>query len=483
MSELHQVYLNLISHKGDLLGNILKAMQYLQIRGDISEMSSFFESPADDVHKKSLNRVCLLTTELPPRELFRYLKWIEERIGPNDRNSNGSPTIQAEILLFDDLVLDADEFTIPHPRLHENASMLTPLAEIVPEKIIHPQSGATAREMLAAVKKNGLKKLDLGRPLNLVEDAQQAKPAISMSLSRVGVANLSRIILISSKGRIIPFQAELDLFADLTCHQAGIHMSRFSDDLEEIVLEFSSEPSPDIESLAERLAVQALKSQQAVYTEVHIRGKSTLQKTTPVTGKSIHEVFTLIGIAAASKGRVRRLVGVETEGVTACPCAQGMMRSHYNNILQAEGYSEAESDRILSLLPAPSHNQRGRGTLIVGSREHVQAEHLVHIVEASMSSEIYELLKRPDEFMVVNRAHMNPRFVEDVVREMLRNVVDVFTSLPDESFVLARQINFEGIHKHDAYAERYGLLGEIRGELNNGPPLTRHTTLQDWLRE
>ena len=110
------------------------------------------------------------------------------------------------------------------------------------------------------------------------------------------------------------------------------------------------------------------------------------------------------------------------------------------------------------------------------------AENLVHIVEASMSSETYELLKRPDEFMVVNKAHHNPRFVEDVVREMLLNVVEVFTFLPDDSFVLAKQVNYEGIHKHDAYAERYSLLGNIRAELNQNRPLYRHTSLYDWLR-
>jgi GTP cyclohydrolase-4 len=137
---------------------------------------------------------------------------------------------------------------------------------------------------------------------------------------------------------------------------------------------------------------------------------------------------------------------------------------------------------VLSVLPIASHNQRGRGTLMIGSEQRVPAANLVHIAEASMSSETYELLKRPDEFFVVNKAHRNPRFVEDVVREMLRNVVAVYPDLPDSAFVLAKQENLESIHKHNAFAERHGTLGEIRREIVGGQYLTRHTTMEEWLR-
>ncbi len=81
-----------------------------------------------------------------------------------------------------------------------------------------------------------------------------------------------------------------------------------------------------------------------------------------------------------------------------------------------------------------------------------------------------------------DRTHRSPRFVEDVVREMLRNTAEFFPDLPDDAFVLARQVNFEGIHKHDALAERYGLLGDIRRELGGGNAAPRHTGLHEWLR-
>jgi GTP cyclohydrolase-4 len=147
-----------------------------------------------------------------------------------------------------------------------------------------------------------------------------------------------------------------------------------------------------------------------------------------------------------------------------------------------EGFSKGDSERIVSIIPMASHNQRGRGTLLIGSEQPVRAENLVHIVEASMSSETYELLKRPDEFFIVNKAHRNPRFVEDVVREILRNVIEVYPDLPDEAFVLVKQENFEGIHQHNAFAERFGTFAEIRREIVKGEHVVRHTTLEEWLK-
>jgi GTP cyclohydrolase-4 len=98
-----------------------------------------------------------------------------------------------------------------------------------------------------------------------------------------------------------------------------------------------------------------------------------------------------------------------------------------------------------------------------------------------MSSEIYELMKRPDELAVVAAAHARPRFVEDCVREMVRQVVEGYGELPDEAFVLARQKNLETIHRHDVVAERYGTLADLRAELANGEHRRRHTTMREWL--
>jgi GTP cyclohydrolase-4 len=104
----------------------------------------------------------------------------------------------------------------------------------------------------------------------------------------------------------------------------------------------------------------------------------------------------------------------------------------------------------------------------------------VEIVEASMSSPVYELMKRPDELFVVEHAHLQPRFVEDSVRFSLKGALDRYPELADGDFLFARQVNLETIHRHDVVAERTGTVGELRGELA-GAIAPRHTELSDWL--
>ncbi len=181
----------------------------------------------------------------------------------------------------------------------------------------------------------------------------------------------------------------------------------------------------------------------------------------------------------------RRLVGVTAQGITACPCAQGLVAAKARERLEAHGFDEDEIEKILESVPVATHNQRGLGTLHVGCTElcedEIDAATLLEIVEHSMSSEIYELMKRSDEAFVVEKAHRRPRFVEDCVREMVRGVIDRFPALDDRAFVSASQVNLETIHQHNVVAERFGTLAEIREELRTGVPSTRQTPLSTWL--
>ena len=98
-----------------------------------------------------------------------------------------------------------------------------------------------------------------------------------------------------------------------------------------------------------------------------------------------------------------------------------------------------------------------------------------------MSSEIYELMKRSDEGAVVEKAHRRPRFVEDCVRESIRGAIERFGDLRGDAFVSARQENLETIHQHNVVAERFGLLGELRRELETGEHVAHHTSMREWL--
>src|SRR5919204_645943 len=205
----------------------------------------------------------------------------------------------------------------------------------------------------------------------------------------------------------------------------------------------------------------------------------TVERETPVTGLATQEMVSLIGLAAASAERTRRIVGVEASGINACPCAQGLVRERAAERLGEAGFDELDVERILELVPLATHNQRGRGTLFVGTEAPVNAEQLVRIVEGSMSSPVYGLLKRPDELEVVEQAHNHARFVEDSVRLALAGTLEAY-DLDDADFLFSRQVNFETIHDHDVVAERFGTVAELRAELDGGLAL-RHTELREWL--
>ena len=171
--------------------------------------------------------------------------------------------------------------------------------------------------------------------------------------------------------------------------------------------------------------------------------------------------------------------------MTACPCAQQIVAGHARERLSGDGFTDDEIERIFDAVPVATHNQRGLGTLHIGCPEgcdtELEASTLLEIVEDSMSSEIYELMKRSDEGAVVEKAHRRPRFVEDCVREMIRGVVDRFEDLPDETFISARQENLETIHQHNVVAERFGMLGELRHEIGSGDHIAHHTSMREWL--
>jgi GTP cyclohydrolase IV len=316
-------------------------------------------------------------------------------------------------------------------------------------------------------------------------DVQARRPSTHVSLSRVGVTGVEKIIRIRSNGDEQLFYAELECFVDLGPEQKGAHMSRFEEVVNEAIDEVVLREAFKAETLAAHIAEHVRDRQQGARAEVTIAARYPETKPAPASGSLTQEIYTLFGSAVASAAGTRRLVGVEAQGMTACPCAQEMVIERSHERLRDGGFTDDEIARVFEAVPVATHNQRGIGTLHIGCPEDcdepIEATALLDIVESSMSSEIYELMKRPDEVEVVEKAHMHPRFVEDCVREMVRMASERFANLGDSSFVSARQENLETIHKHNVVAERHGLLGELTREIREGERAPRHVTMREWL--
>ena len=281
------------------------------------------------------------------------------------------------------------------------------------------------------------------------------------------------------------FYAELECFVDLHPRQKGAHMSRFEETVNEAIEHVVLSEAFKAETLAAHIAELVRERQDSVRAEVHITARYPEHKPAPVSGVPTQEIYTLHGSAVASETGTRRLVGVSAQGMTACPCAQEMVSAASRERLLADGFTDDEIERVFVHVPVATHNQRGLGTLWVGCSERcgreIHGANLLHIVEESMSSEIFELMKRPDELAVVERAHRRPRFVEDCVREQVRMALDEFKDFEPDTFLMARQENLETIHQHKVVAERSGLLGEMAAEAAGGEHAARHVTMREWL--
>ena len=484
---MYTVYVGLGSNLGDRQSTILAALQRLRSGSRVEAVSSYYETaPAGGVAGPAfLNVAAQLTTELGPIAFEEFVRSVETAIGRQTRTPLDARPIDIDILLFDDRIEDLGRFEIPHPYLAARPFNLIPLAEIAGD-VVEPRSGKTIASLAQAAAKDGITRKS--RAVHFVANRQEEAPDVRLSLNRVGVSSVKHLIRLNVGGEERLFHGDFTMVADLAPDKAGVHMSRFSELLEAATLDVlgRADHPARIEDLTELIAREIVGSQGALRADVRLRAEFGLERWTPVSGKRTEETYTLIGIAHAdAQGTTRRIVGVEAEGMTACPCAQLMVREHSIRELIATGFSEADAIRALDALPVATHNQRGRGAIFVGAEmpyaDDIRAEDLVEIVESSMSSETYDLLKRPDEFFIVNKAHHNPKFVEDVVRGILARALEVYADFPDTTYIGATQVNYESIHKHDAFTEAFGLFGEFRRELRDGVHVDVKTDLATWL--
>lgn len=151
------IYLSLGSNLGDRAAHLRLAVERLQEAGTVSAVSSFYETEPVGVKEQPwfVNGVAALETEKTPRELLDFLLRLEKSMGRDRRLSQGRRekgprTIDIDILLFGDRVIQEPGLTIPHPAMHERRFVLEPLTEIAPE-VIHPVLKKTSRVLLASL--------------------------------------------------------------------------------------------------------------------------------------------------------------------------------------------------------------------------------------------------------------------------------------------------------------------------------------------
>src|SRR3954451_6283148 len=192
-------------------------------------------------------------------------------------------------------------------------------------------------------------------PISLVgaasDDVQARRPTSHLSLSRVGVTNVQKVIHIADPrgdGEEQLFYAELDCFVDLTPRQKGAHMSRFEEVVEETIDEVLLGESFKAETLASHIAEHVRERQDGLRAEVTIAARYPEHKNAPVSGIRTQAIYTLFGSAVASERGTRRLVGVQAQGMTACPCAQEMITGRSRERLAADGFTDDEIERVFA---------------------------------------------------------------------------------------------------------------------------------------
>jgi len=251
--------------------------------------------------------------------------------------------------------------------------------------------------------------------------------------------------------KAMPLVVKMDIFVDLPASQKGSHMSRNLELITEIIDANVESPVTDLETFCAQTAKLLLKKHEyATFSEVKAEADYFFERTYPSGNKGL-EPYKLVAEARANnQGTIKKLIGVRAIGMTACPCASEVIKTIGN-------YEEKD-------IP-PTHNQRNITTLMIevpGDDKSVDANDLIDLVEQSFSSPTYEILKRKEEGKLVFNAHKNPKFVEDVVRDILSSLLKEYKNLPDDVLVVVRSESEESIHKHNAFAERITTLGELR---------------------
>ncbi len=307
---------------------------------------------------------------------------------------------------------------------------------------------------------------------DILPDVQATKSEVAINLSRVGVTNVKKLVKVARQNkRPVILISTFNMYVDLPSDRRGANLSRNFEVIDEVLEESVKSTVYDIEDLCGEVARRLLnRHEYATRSEVHMDSELIVKRKTPTTEVMSQKVVKVFARAVAERNdniKVKKVIGAEVVGITACPCAQELMKTQAEAELRSLKIEQDKIEAFLKRIPMATHNQRGRGTVTIESIGDYNAplDSIIELIEKSMSTTSYELLKRPDEMQVVSSAHMNPKFVEDCVRDMAKNVVKAFPELPDDAVITLKQVNEESIHQHNAFAELKTTMSRLREDI------------------
>ncbi len=284
-----------------------------------------------------------------------------------------------------------------------------------------------------------------------------------LRLRSVGVSGIRKPLGVQRPDRVHTVTATFRVGVDLPSERKGSDLSRNAEVLAEIVDQTALRPVASLEAACSAIARELIaRHGYATRADVEATADYFLERGISAARRS-YEDFLLVAEASAERDGhgavgVRRAIGAEALGMTACPCAMETCRE----LLVAE--YPLLGDPRLADVPMISHNQRNRTRLVfeIGESDEVEADEIIAAIEAAQSSPTYAILKRGDEGKVVLDAHRRPRFVEDVLRDLLASLPERFPRLPDSVRVRATTSSEESIHKYNVEAAHDATFGELR---------------------
>lgn len=266
----------------------------------------------------------------------------------------------------------------------------------------------------------------------MIFETQEETPEIRERLHRVGITNLRTVARIDWKGRTYTFIPTFEITIDVPEEKKGIHMSRLIESVTEAMSEAVEEEVIRVHTSLEELGKCIISRLEGKHphrrAEVWIKTQLILERETPASGRLTYEPYDVeVGVIKNYDESFEKVLRVRVIGNTACPHAMA------NN-------------------SGKTHIQRAIGELEVRTPfdEEIALEDMIDVVESSFSHPTYTLLKTSDENAVVQGMYRNPKFVEDVAREVFAKAKERF-----KGRIHVRVVSHESIHKHDVIAETW----------------------------